>query len=98
LQSAAAKEIIQSLNATISGEALRSVILIKNNCIYTKSKAALLIAKELDGLWPVLCIFVIIPPFIRNWVYDFIAANRYKWFGKKDSCLIPSPELKDRFL
>ena len=44
------------------------------------------------------CVFFIIPPFIRNWVYDFIAKNRYKWFGKKEACMVPTPELKAKFL
>lgn len=75
-----------------------SIILIANNKAYVKSTAALHIAKDLKGGWPLLYGFMIIPTFVRNWVYDFVARNRYKWYGKKDSCMIPSPALKDKFL
>ncbi|MEE3243731.1 MAG: DCC1-like thiol-disulfide oxidoreductase family protein, partial [Bacteroidota bacterium] len=63
-----------------------------------KSSAALRIAKNLNQGYPLLFGFMIIPTFIRNGVYDFIAANRYKWFGKKESCMLPTPELRSRFL
>ena len=75
-----------------------SIILIKNKKAFTKSTAALRIAQNLSGLWPALVVFLIIPPFIRNWVYDYVAKNRYKWFGRKDACMIPTPELKAKFL
>lgn len=79
-------------------EQLYSIVLIKDGILFQKSNAALEIAKNLDGLWPVLYIFKIIPRFIRDWVYDIIAKNRYSWFGKKDVCMIPTPALKSRFL
>jgi len=75
-----------------------SIVLIENNTVYVKSAAALRIAKKLSGLWPLLYIFIIIPAFIRDGVYDFIAKNRYKWFGKKNQCIIPTPSTKERFL
>ena len=75
-----------------------SIILISNGKAYTKSSAALNIAKYLTGGWPLLYGFMIVPKFIRNWVYDYIAKNRYKWYGKKESCMIPTPELKAKFL
>ncbi len=78
-------------------DALNSFILLKDNQIYTKSTGALKVAKALNGLWSMLYIFIIIPAFIRNSVYDLIAKNRYRWFGKKESCAIPSPALKDLF-
>jgi predicted DCC family thiol-disulfide oxidoreductase YuxK len=74
------------------------MILIMGEKHYIKSTAALTIAKSLSGAYPLLYGFMIIPPFIRNWVYDFIARNRYKWFGKKDRCMIPTEGLKDKFL
>jgi predicted DCC family thiol-disulfide oxidoreductase YuxK len=76
---------------------LNSFILFKDQQIYTHSTGALMVAKQLSGAWPLLYAFMIIPPFIRNAVYQFIANNRYKWFGKKESCAIPSPELKALF-
>ncbi|GEQ86391.1 thiol-disulfide oxidoreductase [Patiriisocius marinistellae] len=75
-----------------------SIVLIKNGKAYTKSSAALHAAKKLTGAWPLLFGFIIIPKFIRNGVYDYIAKNRYKWYGKKDSCMIPTPDLKAKFL
>ncbi|WP_323757774.1 thiol-disulfide oxidoreductase DCC family protein [Roseivirga sp.] len=79
-------------------EEFDSLVLLSNGKIYRKSSAALRIAKKLKGLWPFLYIFIIIPPFIRHGVYDIIGKNRYKWFGKQDSCRMPTPELKQRFV
>lgn len=78
-------------------DSLNSFILLKDNQIYTHSTGALKVAKQLSGAWPLLYAFIIIPAFIRNAVYQFIANNRYKWFGKKESCAMPSPELKALF-
>ena len=75
-----------------------SIILVDNDKHYIKSTAALTIAKSLKGGYPLLYIFMILPNFIRNWVYDYIAKNRYKWYGKKESCMIPTLELKSKFL
>jgi len=74
-----------------------SFVLLENGKVYEQSTAALKVARELNGLWPLLYVFIIVPPFIRDPVYKFIARNRYKWFGKQESCWIPTPELKDRF-
>jgi predicted DCC family thiol-disulfide oxidoreductase YuxK len=76
---------------------LPTLVLIDKN-IKTRSTAALTIAKHLSGLWPLIYIFIILPPFIRDFFYDLIAKNRYKLFGKRDHCMIPTPELKDRFM
>lgn len=70
----------------------------KKDCIVYKSSAALQIAKYLGFPTNLLSIFFIIPPFLRNVVYNYIAKNRYNWFGKKDACMIPTPELKAKFL
>ncbi len=75
-----------------------SIILIDGDTHYERSTAALKIAKHLSGGYPLLYAFMIIPNFIRNRVYDYIAKNRYKWYGKKESCMIPTPELKAKFL
>mgnify|MGYP003632315635 FL=1 len=79
-------------------EEFDSLVLLSNGKVYRKSSAALRIAKKLKGLWPLLYIFIVIPPFIRHGVYDIIGKNRYKWFGKQDSCRMPTPELKQRFI
>jgi len=75
-----------------------SIILVDGAKAYTKSTAALKIARHLGGLYPLLYGFMLVPKFIRNWVYDYVAKNRYKWYGKKDSCMIPTPELRRKFL
>ena len=75
-----------------------TIILIHNNKIYKRSRAALEIAKQLNGLWPLIYVFIIIPGFIRNLVYNFIAKNRYKWFGQMEACRIPTPDMRERFL
>jgi predicted DCC family thiol-disulfide oxidoreductase YuxK len=74
-----------------------SIVLFENGKMYLKSTAALHIARQLTGLWPVLYVFLLVPRFLRDWVYDVIARNRYRWFGKKDTCFIPSPEQKKYF-
>jgi len=75
-----------------------SVILVENDKAYVKSDAALKIAKTLGGKYKLFYGLIILPAFIRNFFYDIIAKNRYKWFGKKDSCRIPTLELKSKFL
>ncbi len=77
---------------------LDSIVLIENGNVYTKSSAALRIARKMSNLWPLFFVLLIIPNFIRDGVYDFIAKNRYKWFGKKEQCMIPTLGLKEKFL
>ncbi|WP_310587238.1 thiol-disulfide oxidoreductase DCC family protein [Flectobacillus major] len=75
-----------------------SVILLKNNKLYQKSSAAIEIVKSLSGGWQYLAIFRVLPEFIRDFVYDLVAQNRYKIFGRTEACRMPSPALKERFL
>ena len=75
-----------------------SIVLIDDGKVYIKSTAALRISRYLGGGYPLLYGFMIVPNFIRNWVYDYVAHNRYKWYGKKDSCMVPTPELQSKFL
>ena len=82
----------------IDAQKLDSIVLVENKKVYTKSSAALRIARKLSGLWPLFFVLLIIPSFIRDGVYDFIAKNRYKWFGKKEQCIIPTPGLREKFL
>ncbi|KPJ91257.1 MAG: hypothetical protein AMJ55_12140 [Gammaproteobacteria bacterium SG8_15] len=77
---------------------LTSMILIENNSVYRKSSAALRIARQLKMPWPLLYVFMIVPPFLRNAVYDFIGNHRYQWFGKFETCWIPDDETRERFL
>ncbi|MFL5752697.1 MAG: thiol-disulfide oxidoreductase DCC family protein [Bacteroidia bacterium] len=82
----------------LADKGIDSVVYINNGRAYVKSSAALQLTRLLKGLYPLLFGFIIVPPFIRNAVYDYIARNRYKWYGKKDSCMMPSPELRKRFI
>ena len=75
-----------------------SVILLKNGQVHEKSSAALKIAAELDGIWQYLAVLRLIPHPIRDFVYDWIAQNRYRWFGKRDQCMMPTETLQERFL
>lgn len=75
-----------------------SVLLIEKNNIYTKSTAALKITTYLRGGFPLLYFFIIVPLFIRNSIYNYIAKNRYKWFGKRDTCMTPNNQIKHRFI
>jgi predicted DCC family thiol-disulfide oxidoreductase YuxK len=76
----------------------QSFLLVENEKLYSRSSAVLKVAKHLGGGWKLLYAFIIIPTFIRDPIYNFIARNRYKWFGKKEECMIPTKELKERFL
>lgn len=77
---------------------MESFVLVDDDKAYYKSSAALHVCKNLKGLWKTLFIFIIIPRPIRNIFYNIVADNRYKWFGKKESCMIPSPEIRNRFI
>jgi predicted DCC family thiol-disulfide oxidoreductase YuxK len=77
---------------------MNSFVLIEDHKVYQKSTAALRVCMKLSGLWRFLTVFRVIPPVIRDFLYDLIAKNRYQWFGKKDSCMLPTPEIKQRFL
>ncbi len=96
IQSDAAKEILLQFDDYNSD--IDSIILINKNHIYYKSSAVLRVCKILGGLYSFLIIFWLIPKPIRDWMYDFIAKNRYRWFGKRESCMMPSADLKERFL
>lgn len=96
LQSDIGQELLDHFQAN-SGS-LDSVVLIKHGKLYSRSSAALQVLKTLGGGWSLLYAFIIIPKPIRDFVYDWIARNRYKWFGKKDACWLPTPDLKARFL
>jgi predicted DCC family thiol-disulfide oxidoreductase YuxK len=75
-----------------------SFVLIEGDRAYTKSTGALKVLKKLGGIWNLLYAFIIVPLFVRDAVYNWISKNRYRWFGKREYCMIPTPELKARFL
>jgi predicted DCC family thiol-disulfide oxidoreductase YuxK len=83
----------------IDTQKIDSIILIDiGNAYYLKSTAALEIAKQLSGLWPLMGIFLYLPEGFRNVFYDLIARNRYKWFGKKEECPLPTPEERKKII
>ncbi len=83
----------------IDTEQIDSIILIQpGEAYYIKSDAALEIAKNLSGAYPVVGIFLYLPRVFRDFFYDFVARNRYSWFGKKEACPIPTKEEQDKFL
>lgn len=95
IQGELAKNVLPKFN--VDQTQLSTVLLLEDGKLYTKSSAALRIAKKLDGAWPLLYGFIIIPKFIRDWFYNIIAKNRYKWWGREESCWIPTPALKSKF-
>lgn len=96
LQSDSGQQLLHKYNLPQSN--FNSFVLIQDDKAYTRSTAALKVAAKLSGIVKLLYGFIIVPAFIRDAVYNFIARNRYKWFGKKDTCMIPTPALKSRFL
>ena len=82
----------------LNAEEFDSIVLLSNDKIYQKSTAALKVARKLTGLWPMLYAFIIIPPFIRHAVYSLVARNRYRIWGRRDECRIPTPEIRQRFM
>lgn len=96
LQSDTGKKLLAQYDLPLNE--LNSFILIENNKAYTRSSGALRVIKKLKGLWPLLYGFIIVPKFIRDGVYNWVGRNRYRWFGKQDACMIPTPQLKARFL
>ena len=96
LQSDAAKELMRATG--IDENQLKTFVFIDDKKAYTKSTAGLKLAQNLDGLWPMLYAFIIVPRAIRDFVYNYISKNRYRWFGKEESCMIPTPEIQARFL
>jgi len=96
LQSQTGKALLRQYGIIESD--LTSVILIQDCKAYQKSSAALQISRRLNKAWPLLTLFLFVPPFIRDRIYDFIGNRRYAWFGKKQSCWIPDANICDRFL
>ena len=96
LQSDAARPHLERFD--IDPNALESVVLIENGMAYHRSTAALRVARHLTGPWPLLYAFIVVPRSVRDRIYHWIAEHRYDWFGQRDQCRMPTPELKERFL
>ena len=97
LQSEVAQELLTEREVENRTD-LDTVILIEKGKVYTHSDVALRVVRRMPGLWPLFGVFRIIPKFLRDAIYNWVARNRYRWFGKRESCMIPTPELKARFL
>lgn len=96
LQEEAGQKLLSKFE--VNPEYLDSLVLIEDEKIYFRSTAAIRIAKHLSGLWPIFYGFIILPPSIRDGIYNLIGRNRYSWFGKKNTCRLPSTEEKAKFL
>lgn len=96
LQSEAGRKLLKQYN--LPSEDMQSFIFIEDGKAYKQSTAALKVCRHLSGLWPLCYGFIIVPEFIRDGIYNWIAKNRYKWFGVREQCMIPSPDVKARFL
>src|SRR4051812_6382863 len=95
LQSVVGQELLERYKVPLD---IDSMVLIEQEKVYVKSNAALRICRHLRGAWKLLYIFKLIPISIRNSVYDWIAKNRYKWFGKKETCMVLPPNVRKRLL
>jgi predicted DCC family thiol-disulfide oxidoreductase YuxK len=96
LQSSIGQELLKKY--TLPTNDFNSLVLVKGNSCYTKSAAVLQICLGLGGLWRILYLLIVIPQPLRDGIYNLVAKNRYKWFGKHDHCMIPTPEVRKRFL
>lgn len=96
LQSEEGKQLLEEHD--FPTKKMDSFFLVEDGKVHERSTAALKVLKKLNGFWGLFYGFIIIPKFIRDGVYNIIARNRYQWFGRKDDCMIPTPELKAKFL
>ena len=96
LQSEAGKELLKQYK--LPSDDMQSFIFIEEGAAYKQSTAALRVCRHLRGLWPLCYGFIIVPKLVRDGIYNWIAKNRYKWFGVREECMIPSPDVKARFL
>jgi predicted DCC family thiol-disulfide oxidoreductase YuxK len=96
LQSPAAKRLLESIDSREPWP--DSMVLVENGRVWTRSAAALRIARGLTFPWPLAYALVVVPRPLRDWIYNRIARNRYRWFGKRNVCMVPTPELRARFM
>ena len=96
LQSEKGVELLKKFG--LSDTKLDSIVLIENEKYYTRSTAGFRMFRRLNGLYPLLYGFVIVPRFIRDGIYGIISRNRYKWWGKSESCMVPTAEVRVKFL
>ena len=96
LQSAAARRVIEEHGA--SDRLPDAIVLVEDGRLYTRSTAALRIARRLTLPWPLTVVLLAVPRPLRDWVYALFASRRYRWFGRRETCMVPTPELRARFI
>jgi predicted DCC family thiol-disulfide oxidoreductase YuxK len=96
LQSKKGQHLLADFN--LSDKLLKTIVLVDGKSAFTESTAVLKIAGQLTGGWKLIYVFIIVPKSLRNWVYKLVAKYRYGIFGKRDACMVPTPELKSRFI
>lgn len=96
LQSESGQSLLLKFN--LPPDDFHSFIYIKGDSHYTKSTAALNVLKDMGGPWKLFYVFILTPKFIRDFIYSSIAKSRYKLFGKRETCMVPTPDIKKRFL
>ncbi|MFB9861834.1 thiol-disulfide oxidoreductase DCC family protein [Rufibacter immobilis] len=96
LQSGVGQEVLSAYG--MPTEEFRSFLFIEDGQLYSRSTAALKVFRRLGGAWGLLYGFMLVPKFLRDPVYDWVSRNRYRWFGQQESCMLPTPALKARFL
>ena len=96
LQSAAARRLLGSIDSR--DEWPDSLLLVENGRVWTRSAAALRVARRLTFPWPLTYVLVLVPSPLRDWAYDRIARGRYRWFGRRAVCMVPTSELRARFI
>ncbi len=96
LQSETGKNLVSKFD--LPNDKPDAIILVENSEYYLRSTAALRILQRLGSLWQLLYVFILVPRPIRDYFYDIVARNRYKWYGKRAQCMIPSEDIKGRFL
>ena len=94
LQSEAARRLLEKSPQLLPD----SLVLVEDGRLFTRSTAVLRLARGLRFPWPLAYVFVAVPRPLRDWVYDILASHRYRWFGRRDVCMVPTPELRSRFL
>ena len=96
LQSPVGRELLGQHH--LSPSELDTLVLIEGGKAHTRSTAVLRVAKQLSGLWPLAYMLIVVPKWLRDAAYAVVAKNRYQWFGKRDACLMPTAEVRERFL
>jgi predicted DCC family thiol-disulfide oxidoreductase YuxK len=98
LQSDLATRMLGERGVEVDRNEPDSVLLLEGDRVYARSDAVVRITRHLTGAWPLLATFAVVPRFLRDAIYRFVARHRYRWFGRTDACRVPTPALRARFL